>query len=65
MAGPDDQDKLAENWNPAGGPGDAIATDWAAMLEADPGKGTASVATDRVLNQDEIDRTNGLVDLPF
>jgi flagellar motor switch protein FliM len=70
MAGPNDQDKLSEDWglddalaNVAGaGTGSADVTEdtggseWAAMLEAaSEGDGT----TDRVLNQDEIDSLLG------
>ncbi len=60
MAGPGDQDKLAEDWNPAGtADGDGISADWAAMLEADSGKLAAADSGDRVLNQDEIDSLLG------
>ncbi|MEO8756478.1 MAG: flagellar motor switch protein FliM [Devosia sp.] len=59
MAGPGDQDKLAENWNPAGADGEGISSDWAAMLEADPSKPSVEDGTDRVLNQDEIDSLLG------
>ncbi len=58
MAGPGDQDKLAENWNPAGEADDPLSSDWAAMLEANAGGG-ASEGPDRVLNQDEIDSLLG------
>ncbi len=54
-----DQDKLAENWNPAGGADEAIPADWAAMLEADTSKPTIVDGGDRVLNQDEIDSLLG------
>jgi flagellar motor switch protein FliM len=57
MAGPGEQDKLTENWNPAGD-NDGMSADWAAMLESDP-KGGGSDSTDRVLNQDEIDSLLG------
>jgi flagellar motor switch protein FliM len=60
MAGPNEQDKLAEDWNPAGGgDGDGISADWAAMLEADATKGSGGEGADRVLNQDEIDSLLG------
>jgi len=59
MAAPGDQDKLAENWNPAGGEDDAISADWAAMLAADAGTPPATEGGDRVLNQDEIDSLLG------
>ena len=59
MAGPADQDKLAENWNPTGADGDGISSDWAAMLESDPSKSQGNEGTDRVLNQDEIDSLLG------
>ena len=60
MAGPGEDDKLSDNWNPAGGgAGEEIATDWAAMLESDPTKSAASEGSDRVLNQDEIDSLLG------
>ena len=58
MAGPSDQDKLAEDWNPGGGSGDGLSADWAAMLESDAAK-PASEGADRVLNQDEIDSLLG------
>ncbi|MDO8359312.1 MAG: flagellar motor switch protein FliM [Devosia sp.] len=60
MAGPTDQDKLAENWNPtAGAEGETISADWAAMLESDPSKAQEEAGGDRVLNQDEIDSLLG------
>ena len=60
MAGPNEQDKLAEDWNPAGGAeGDGLSADWAAMLEADSAKGPTGEGADRVLNQDEIDSLLG------
>lgn len=60
MAGPNDQDKLADDWNPSGsGEADGISADWAAMLETDPSKASASEGADRVLNQDEIDSLLG------
>ena len=63
MAGPDDQDKLSEDWGlDAALEGDGLAAeageaaDWAAMLAAqDPGDDN----DDRVLNQDEIDSLLG------
>jgi flagellar motor switch protein FliM len=58
MADPD-QDKLAENWNPAGGGAEGVSSDWAAMLEADPTKTQADEGAGRVLNQDEIDSLLG------
>ena len=62
MAGPNEQDKLAEDWNPAGGAeGDGLSADWAAMLEADSAKGPTGEGADRVLNQDEIDSLLGFV----
>ncbi|MBN9304018.1 MAG: flagellar motor switch protein FliM [Devosia sp. 67-54] len=60
MAGPQDQDKLAESWNPnVGADGDGISADWAAMLESDGAGASPSDGTDRVLNQDEIDSLLG------
>ena len=60
MAEPGEQDKLAENWNPAGsGTDETISPDWATMLEADPSKAAAEGGPDRVLNQDEIDSLLG------
>jgi flagellar motor switch protein FliM len=60
MAGPGDEDKLAEDWNPAGGAdGEGLSADWAAMLDTDPTKGGAEDAAGRVLNQDEIDSLLG------
>ncbi|HVY52684.1 MAG TPA: flagellar motor switch protein FliM [Devosia sp.] len=61
MAEPGEDDKLAENWNPAGegASGESLSADWAAMLEQEPGKTVASDSTDRVLNQDEIDSLLG------
>jgi flagellar motor switch protein FliM len=60
MAGPGDQDKLAESWNPnVGADGDGISADWAAILENDAAGGSSSDSTDRVLNQDEIDSLLG------
>ena len=59
MAGPSEQDKLSENWNPVGTDGDPIASDWAAMLETDGAKGKEEAGGDRVLNQDEIDSLLG------
>ncbi|RYE09939.1 MAG: flagellar motor switch protein FliM [Hyphomicrobiales bacterium] len=58
MAGTGEQDKLAENWNPAGD-GDGLSADWAAMLESDSSGKGGSDSTDRVLNQDEIDSLLG------
>jgi flagellar motor switch protein FliM len=62
MAGPGDQDKLAESWNPnvAGEGEGGLSADWAAMLENDPAAaGQVTEASDRVLNQDEIDSLLG------
>ncbi len=59
MAGPGDDDKLAENWNPGGGADGEVSADWAAMLEAEPAKAQAGGGPDRVLNQDEIDSLLG------
>ena len=59
MAGSNEQDKLADDWNPAGGTeGEGLSADWAAMLEADASK-PAGEGADRVLNQDEIDSLLG------
>ncbi len=58
MAEPGEDDKLAENWNPAGEGAEGVSTDWAAMLEADTAKSAAEPA-DRKLNQDEIDSLLG------
>jgi flagellar motor switch protein FliM len=59
MAGPGDEDKLADDWNPAGSGGDdPMSADWAAMLESNPG-GDGEDQADRVLNQDEIDSLLG------
>ncbi len=73
MAGPNDQDKLSEDWGldealagtassavaaAAEVPNDdAISAEWAAMLDADSGK--EGDTPDRVLNQDEIDSLLG------
>ena len=59
MAGPNDQDKLAEDWTPPAAEEAGLSADWAAMLESDPTKGAAEDGTDRVLNQDEIDSLLG------
>ena len=71
MAGPNDQDKLSEDWGleealagvsasaVADAPNDdAISAEWAAMLDADSTKDSGD-AHDRVLNQDEIDSLLG------
>ena len=50
MAGPGDQDKLAEDWTPPAGEGDGLSADWAAMLETDPSKAQSAEGPDRVLN---------------
>jgi len=63
MADPDD-DKLSEDWGldddtPAGeGGDDAMAAEWAAMIEGEDAEDDAG-GTDRVLNQDEIDNLLG------
>ncbi len=60
MAGPGDQDKLADDWNPAdGAEGDGLSADWAAMLETDAAHAAGAEGPDRVLNQDEIDSLLG------
>jgi flagellar motor switch protein FliM len=59
MATPEEQDKLTENWNPAGAEGEGIATDWASMLDPDPAKAAGGEGADRVLNQEEIDSLLG------
>ncbi len=70
MAGPDDQDKLSDEWGldsidsvmPNTGPitpeqqAAAAAAEWAAMLQAETGDDDGG---DRVLNQDEIDSLLG------
>jgi flagellar motor switch protein FliM len=61
MPGPNDQDKLSEDWNvgdetDAKSAEDAASAEWAAMLEADNAEDGAA---DRVLNQDEIDSLLG------
>ncbi len=59
MAGPGDEDKLTDDWNPAGaGADDPMSADWAAMLESTP-SGDGEDQADRVLNQDEIDSLLG------
>jgi len=65
MAGPDDKDdKLSQDWGLDEFTGTeeeraaAAAAEWASMLEAD-GTGADGGATDRVLNQDEIDSLLG------
>lgn len=66
MAGPNDQDKLSDEWGldgaaagaaavPATGSEDEMGAEWAAMLENEGEAGAA----DRVLNQDEIDSLLG------
>lgn len=69
MAGPSDQDKLAESWglDDVGSVVDdgltdeqraaAAAAEWAAMIEGEAGE--AEGGPDRVLNQDEIDSLLG------
>jgi flagellar motor switch protein FliM len=60
MAGPNEQDKLADEWNPTGAAaGEGLSGDWASMLESDSGSAPASDGADRVLNQDEIDSLLG------
>ncbi len=70
MADPDDDDKLSEDWGLDDLPGadggqssgkdgagdDAMAAEWAAMIEGDDDEGGGG---DRVLNQDEIDNLLG------
>ncbi|HEV7278491.1 MAG TPA: flagellar motor switch protein FliM [Devosiaceae bacterium] len=73
MAGPNEQDKLSDEWgldealaDIAAAPGpegdavndEAISAEWAAMLDADPARGDGDAA-DKVLNQDEIDSLLG------
>ena len=58
MAGPTDQDKLTEDWNPAGAGGEELSDDWAAMLEGNADSG-GDDGVDKVLNQDEIDSLLG------
>lgn len=60
MAGPRDQDQLADTWNPeglGGGDDDKAAAEWAAMMKADESEEADGL--DRVLNQDEIDNLLG------
>jgi flagellar motor switch protein FliM len=59
MAGPNDQDKLSDDWAPPAAEEAALSADWAAMLDSDPTKGSGEDGTDRVLNQDEIDSLLG------
>ncbi|HZY68432.1 MAG TPA: flagellar motor switch protein FliM [Devosia sp.] len=59
MAGASEQDKLADEWNPAGPDADALSADWAAMLGSDSAKADPDDGADRVLNQDEIDSLLG------
>ena len=59
MAGPGEDDKLAENWNPGSGADGEVSSDWAAMLETEPSRPQAGGGADRVLNQDEIDSLLG------
>jgi flagellar motor switch protein FliM len=59
MAGPNEQDKLADEWNPTGAGGEALSGDWASMLDSDSASSPASDGADRVLNQDEIDSLLG------
>ena len=58
MAEPGEDDKLAENWNPAG-TDSSLSADWAAMLNEETAKEGGDEAGDRVLNQDEIDSLLG------
>src|SRR5579872_7055872 len=69
MAGPNDQDKLAETWSvddaspvngttPSATDDAAMNAEWAAMLSGE-GTGTGPDGADRVLNQDEIDSLLG------
>ncbi|HTM78134.1 MAG TPA: flagellar motor switch protein FliM, partial [Devosia sp.] len=67
MAGPTDQDKLADEWGLSDIPpaaelseeakAAAAAAEWAAMIEGEAGAGADDA--DRVLNQDEIDSLLG------
>ncbi|MGV3649949.1 MAG: flagellar motor switch protein FliM [Devosia sp.] len=61
MAGPRDQDRLAERWAPQGlgaeNEGEKAAAEWAAMMQADAAEDGDGL--DRVLNQDEIDSLLG------
>lgn len=76
MADDPEDDKLSEDWgleefgisgsnsedaDEAGDDGDAMAAEWAAMIEGDgeAGDGDGTTGTDRVLNQDEIDSLLG------
>ena len=72
MAGPDDDDKLAEDWgldsltdgaddaDAGGGGDDEMAAEWAAMIEGAGGDDDDDGGgADRVLNQDEIDNLLG------
>lgn len=67
MAEQDDQDAMAAAWaaelenDSSGGDGDALAAQWEAMVggDADPAGGQASLAAERILNQDEIDSLLG------
>jgi len=70
MAGPNDKDKLSDEWNlgeftsdgstDAGGSSDAeLGAEWAAMLENGGAAAGSDDAVDRVLNQDEIDSLLG------
>ena len=67
MAGPNDKDKISDEWNldeitkgvssDAGDPG--ISAEWAAMLDNDGASLGNDDTADRVLNQDEIDSLLG------
>ena len=72
MAGPDDDDKLAEDWGlddlpggdsstseEGGGSDDEMAAEWAAMIDGDGEDEDGGGGGDRVLNQDEIDNLLG------
>ncbi|SFZ81519.1 flagellar motor switch protein FliM [Devosia enhydra] len=61
MAGPRDQDRLADQWAPQGlaapNQGEKAAAEWAAMMQADAAE--EGDGLDKVLNQDEIDSLLG------
>lgn len=67
MAGPNDKDKISDEWNldeitkgVSSEPADTgISAEWAAMLENDGAGFDAQDTADRVLNQDEIDSLLG------
>ncbi|MFD1945157.1 flagellar motor switch protein FliM [Paradevosia shaoguanensis] len=67
MAGPNDKDKISDEWNldeiTKGASSDSsdsgLSAEWAAMLENDGTAAAADDGVDRVLNQDEIDSLLG------